>query len=113
MFKGKVVAITGAGSGIGRALATELAPFGARLALSDINPAALAETMQLLPAGTNARSYPLDVSSRDAVFRFATDVQRDFGAAHFIFNNAGTGVFATVARTPKPRGTGRFAGDLR
>jgi len=99
MFKGKVVAITGAGSGIGRALATEMAPLGARLALADINPAALGETMQLLPAGTDARAYALDVSSREAVFRFAADVQRDFGAAHFIFNNAGTGVFATVENT--------------
>jgi NAD(P)-dependent dehydrogenase (short-subunit alcohol dehydrogenase family) len=96
MFQGKVVAITGAGSGIGRALATELAPLGVRLALSDINPASLAETMQLLPAAVEARAYPLDVTSREAVYRFAADVQRDFGAAHFIFNNAGTGVFATV-----------------
>jgi NAD(P)-dependent dehydrogenase (short-subunit alcohol dehydrogenase family) len=96
MFQGKVAAITGAGSGIGRALALGLAPLGARLALSDINPMTLAETMQLLPTGVDARSYPLDVSSREAVFRFAADVQRDFGAAHFIFNNAGTGVFATV-----------------
>ncbi len=96
MFQSKVVAITGAGSGIGRALAMELAPLGARLALSDINAATLAETMQLLPAGAEARAYPLDVTSREAVFRFAADVQRDFGAAHFIVNNAGTSVFATV-----------------
>jgi NAD(P)-dependent dehydrogenase (short-subunit alcohol dehydrogenase family) len=96
MFQGKVVAITGAGSGIGRALAMELAPLGARLALSDINQTTLAETMQLLPTVVEARAYPLDVASREAVHRFAADVQRDFGAAHFIFNNAGTGVFATV-----------------
>jgi short-subunit dehydrogenase len=36
------------------------------------------------------------VTSREAVYQFAADVKRDFGAAHFIFNNAGTGVFATV-----------------
>ncbi len=96
MFQGKVIAITGAGSGIGRALAMGLAPLGAKLALSDINQVTLAETKQQLPTGVEARTYPLDVTSREAVFRFAADVQRDFGAAHFIFNNAGTGVFATV-----------------
>jgi NAD(P)-dependent dehydrogenase (short-subunit alcohol dehydrogenase family) len=96
MFQNKVAAITGAGSGIGRALAMGLAQHGARLALSDINPLTLAETRELLPAAVEARSYPLDVTSREAVFQFAADVQRDFGAAHFIFNNAGTGLFASV-----------------
>jgi short-subunit dehydrogenase len=96
MFTNKVVAITGAGSGIGRALAIELAARNARLALSDINEVALAETMQLLPRAIEARAYPLDVSSSQAVFRFAADVKRDFNAAHFIINNAGTGVIATV-----------------
>jgi NAD(P)-dependent dehydrogenase (short-subunit alcohol dehydrogenase family) len=96
MFASKVVAITGAGSGIGRALAIELAARGARLALSDINESALAETMQLLPPGIEARAYPLDVSAQEAVFRFAADVKRHFGAAHYIINNAGIGTFATV-----------------
>jgi NAD(P)-dependent dehydrogenase (short-subunit alcohol dehydrogenase family) len=96
MFQGKVVAITGAGSGIGRALAMEFAARGARLALSDFNQATLAETIQLLPAGTQARAYTVDVSSREAVYGYAADVKRDFGAAHYLINNAGTGVFATV-----------------
>jgi short-subunit dehydrogenase len=96
MFRSKVVAITGAGSGIGRALAIELAARSARLALCDINEIALAETMQLLPRAIEARAYPLDVSSAEAVFQFAADVKRDFDAAHFIINNAGTGVIATV-----------------
>ncbi|MEY2874584.1 MAG: hypothetical protein RLZZ373_1955, partial [Pseudomonadota bacterium] len=50
MFKDKVVAITGAASGIGRALAIELAGRGARLALADVNRSALQETVSLLPA---------------------------------------------------------------
>jgi NAD(P)-dependent dehydrogenase (short-subunit alcohol dehydrogenase family) len=99
VFQNKVVAITGAGSGIGRALAIELAGHGARLALSDVNATALAESIALLPLGTEAKPYCVDVSSRDAVFRFADDVQRDFGYAHFIINNAGTSVLATVEHT--------------
>jgi len=98
MFKNKVVAITGAGSGIGRALSIELAARGARLALSDVNETTLAETMRLLPQGVEARAYPLDVSSREAVFQFADDVLRDFGGAHFVINNAGTSIIATFER---------------
>ena len=98
MYKNKVVAITGAGSGIGRALAMELAPRGARLALSDVNGATLAETMKLLPQGIEARAYPVDVSSREAVFAFADGVLRDFGAAHFVVNNAGSSIIATFER---------------
>jgi NAD(P)-dependent dehydrogenase (short-subunit alcohol dehydrogenase family) len=96
MFKSQVAAITGASSGIGRALAVELAGRGARLALADIDGVALAQTLQMLPPETEARPYLLDVASQDAVFGFAADVHRDFGAIHYIVNNAGTGVVATV-----------------
>ena len=85
----KLAVITGAGSGIGRALATALAREGARLALSDINEQALAETAGLLVPGTDFRTYTLDVSSEQAVFAHAREVQRDFGTAHLLFNNAG------------------------
>jgi NAD(P)-dependent dehydrogenase (short-subunit alcohol dehydrogenase family) len=95
MFKDKVVVITGAASGIGRALAVAMAAEGARLALADLNLRALEETVSLLPPGTSAQAYALDVSSRDAVFGFAENVQRDFGAAHVIVNNAGTATLAT------------------
>jgi NAD(P)-dependent dehydrogenase (short-subunit alcohol dehydrogenase family) len=95
-FSGKVAVVTGAGSGIGRGLAQQLAAKGARLALSDVNAAGLAETMQALPAGADARSYVLDVSNRQAVFAHADDVRRDFGAAHFVFNNAGATVVGTI-----------------
>ncbi|MCJ7451246.1 MAG: SDR family oxidoreductase [Steroidobacteraceae bacterium] len=95
-FSGKVAVVTGAGSGIGRALAQQLAASGARLALSDINETGLAETMKSLPAGADARSYLVDVSSRQAVFAHADDVKRDFGTAHIVINNAGTTVVGTV-----------------
>lgn len=95
-FSGKVAVVTGAGSGIGRALAQQLAARGARLALSDINAAGLTQTMQSLPVGAEARGYPLDVSNRQAVFAHADDVKRDFGTAHFVVNNAGATVVGTV-----------------
>lgn len=95
-FLGKVAVITGAGSGIGRALARQLAESGARLALSDINEEALEETRQVLPEGCDIRCYTLDVSSKDAVYAHAADVERDFGAAHYVFNNAGVTMIGTI-----------------
>jgi short-subunit dehydrogenase len=96
-FTDKVVVITGAGSGIGRALAQQVAGKGARLALSDINAKGLDETLKSLPAVAEARGYTLDVSSRQAVFAHADDVKRDFGTAHCVINNAGATVVGTVA----------------
>jgi NAD(P)-dependent dehydrogenase (short-subunit alcohol dehydrogenase family) len=107
MFQDKVVVITGAGSGIGRALALQLAAAGARLALSDVNRAGLDETMTMLAVGNTsgsppspaARAYTLDVSSAAAVFAHADDVKRDFGAVHYVFNNAGATIVGTVVNT--------------
>ena len=98
-FAGKVAVITGAGSGIGRALAQQLAAKGARLALSDVNGEALDATLQSLTKGTDARAYAVDVSKRQAVFAHAEAVKRDFGTAHFVINNAGVTVVGTVAHT--------------
>jgi short-subunit dehydrogenase len=89
-FKHKVAVITGAGSGIGRALAIALARDGARLALSDINQAGLAETLRLLAPGTDAKAYQLNVASEEAVFAHAEQVKADFGTVHLLINNAGT-----------------------
>ena len=96
MFTGKVVVITGAASGIGRALAQQLAARGARLALSDVNSNGLQETLRSLPAVTEARGYALDVSSREAVYAHAEDVKRDFGTAHIVVNNAGATMIGTI-----------------
>ncbi|MBK9625153.1 MAG: SDR family NAD(P)-dependent oxidoreductase [Rhodocyclaceae bacterium] len=103
MFKDKVAVITGAGSGIGRALALNLGARGARLALSDINAAALDETLAMFKSAGGAdgmvRLYVLNVASAEAVLAHAEDVKRDFGTAHFLFNNAGASIVGTVNHT--------------
>jgi NAD(P)-dependent dehydrogenase (short-subunit alcohol dehydrogenase family) len=99
IYQNKVAVVTGAGSGIGRQLALQLARAGARVAASDVNAAGLAETLRLMPPNAQARSYRVDVSSRDAVFAHADDVRRDFGTAHFIFNNAGVSLSGTIAHS--------------
>ncbi|CAN5665778.1 SDR family NAD(P)-dependent oxidoreductase [soil metagenome] len=91
ILKDKVVVITGAGSGIGRALALDLAKRGSLLALSDVNEAGLADTVALVAdAGVSkVRSDRLDVSDRDAFARYALDVVQDFGRVNVVINNAG------------------------
>jgi short-subunit dehydrogenase len=89
-FRGKVCVITGAGSGIGRALAENLARRGAKLALSDIDTEGLAETVRRCAAlGAEIESDRLDVTEREAVLRYADAVQQHFGVVHQIYNNAG------------------------
>ena len=93
VFSGRVAVVTGAASGIGRGLATELAARGARLALSDVNAAGLAETAALCAA--EVRTYRVDVARREDVFDHAAAVLRDFGSVDFLFNNAGVALKAT------------------
>ncbi|SEP49669.1 SDR family NAD(P)-dependent oxidoreductase [Amycolatopsis saalfeldensis] len=96
-FAHKVAVITGAGSGIGRALALELALRGARLALSDVDSKALAETVASAnERGAEARGYPLDVADREAVLAHAEAVVADFGQVNLVVNNAGVALGATV-----------------
>lgn len=94
----KVIAITGAGSGIGRALALNLAEKGAHLALTDINEVGLAETVSML-GGSPGRvtSQRLDVSDKAGVFAWADKVEADHGVVHGIINNAGVSLSSTVA----------------
>jgi butyryl-CoA dehydrogenase len=96
-FRDRVAAITGAGSGIGRALANALARRGAHLALSDIDEAGLAETVaQCEGFGVKITSQHLDVADREAVSAWADRVVADHGRVNLIINNAGVALGATI-----------------
>jgi NAD(P)-dependent dehydrogenase (short-subunit alcohol dehydrogenase family) len=95
-IKGAVAVVTGAASGIGRALAVDLAKLGAELALADVNAAGLEETRAML-GSAKARTYSVDVSKPSAVEAFAQAVQRDFGRASLLVNNAGVALMGTLA----------------
>src|SRR3954464_7706880 len=96
-FSGRVAAITGAGSGIGRALAHELARRGAHLALSDVDEVGLAETVSGCEGfGVKVTSQRVDVADRGAVYACADQVVADHGKVNLIFNNAGVALGATI-----------------
>jgi NAD(P)-dependent dehydrogenase (short-subunit alcohol dehydrogenase family) len=94
-FAGRVAAITGAASGIGRALSLELARRGCEVALSDVDETGLAETAAMA-RGAHVTTKKLDVSDRGAVHAWADDVVKEHGRVNFVFNNAGIGYGATV-----------------
>ncbi|MCF6376526.1 SDR family NAD(P)-dependent oxidoreductase [Nocardioides KLBMP 9356] len=94
----KVAAITGAGSGIGRALALELAGRGCRLAISDVSSEGLAETERLLGGRARALTVSVvDVADESAVLGWADQVVADHARANLVFNNAGVALSGTVA----------------
>ena len=91
---GQVAVVTGAASGIGRALAQALAARGVKLALADWNEAGLAETAQLLQVPVITRK--LDVADRADFEAFAAEVQAAHGQVDFVFNNAGVALLQRV-----------------
>ncbi|HTW83626.1 MAG TPA: SDR family oxidoreductase [Candidatus Sulfotelmatobacter sp.] len=94
----KVVALTGAGSGIGRALALALARLGARVALADKDADGLRETAQrVAAAGGSASEHVLDVSDGAAVRAYADAVLQTHGTVDVAINNAGVALYGSVA----------------
>jgi short-subunit dehydrogenase len=96
-LEGRVAAVTGAASGIGRSLAVELAGRGTHLALSDIDEAGLAQTVALCEgSGVEVTSQRLDVADRRAVDAWADQVVADHGRVNLVVNNAGVALVADV-----------------
>lgn len=95
---GKVVVITGAASGIGRALALDVAGRGAMVAVSDVDEVGLAETVDRVRATSTrtVRADRLDVADRAAVAAYATAVAEHFGRVNVIVNNAGVSLTGNV-----------------
>ena len=89
-FAGKVAVVTGAGSGIGQALAVELGRSGAKLAIGDVDTEGLADTERQLKAiGAPVKADRLDVTERETFLAYADAVNEHFGKVNQIYNNAG------------------------
>lgn len=98
-LKNRVAAVTGAASGIGRALAINLAEEGCHLAISDVNEAGLKETAAMAGAQNNnvrVTTHKVDTAKREQVRQYADDVVKSHGAVHIIINNAGVVLVETL-----------------
>jgi len=91
-FTGKTVMLTGAAGGFGASAATEFARAGAKLALADIDDAALAKLCRTLRQnGTEVLDLPMDVRDEDAVKTTVARILNAFGHLDIAINNAGIG----------------------
>lgn len=98
-FTGKVVLITGVGSGIGAATALHFANLGASLALVEKNPITLLETAEKCDAVAGVKSFPLVADVTSDVDRIVNNTIEHFGHLDVLVNNAGKGAIATLQTT--------------
>jgi short-subunit dehydrogenase len=95
-LSGGIAVVTGAGSGIGRALAKQLSAAGCALALADVDEKSLVETAGMLPGkGAGVSTHVLDVADEVAVSAFAEDVKNRHGRVTLLINNAGVALHGT------------------
>ena len=95
-LRGRTALVTGAASGIGRAIAVSLARRGSHVALADIDEEGLAQTASLMPAaGGRISWHRLDVADRQAVTAFPEVIRAEHGGLDLLFNNAGVAIGGT------------------
>lgn len=97
-LSGQVALVTGAGRGIGKAIAARLAASGAAVAVNDLNAASAEQTAREL--GGAARAFPADVSDPAAVEQLIAAVVRELGGLHILVNNAGIEYKTSILETP-------------
>ena len=97
-FSGRLAAVTGGGTGMGRELVRQLAAAGCNVAMCDVSAKAMAETKELCAQNAGAQrvrvtAHIADVSDESHVLRFRDEVAKEHGAdkLHLLFNNAGIG----------------------
>jgi 3-oxoacyl-[acyl-carrier protein] reductase len=111
-LQSKLVAITGAGKGIGRAMALTFAKKGANLALLDVNPADLDETkVQCAALGVRAERYLCNVSDEEQVITACNSVVSDFGRFDVLVNNAGITRDALLVKAQEGKVTAKMSLD--
>ena len=102
-FRNQVVLITGASQGIGKALALQLAPEGARLVLASRDKAALdALAEECVARGASALAVPGDLAEPDACRALVETATGAFGELHMLINNAGISMYAPFAAARRP-----------
>ena len=89
-LSGKIAVVTGGGQGIGEAAAVRLAEAGATVVVADINEKTASQAAQnIRSSGSNAKAYPIDLSSVEAIRQMASNVAEEFGGIDILVNNAG------------------------
>jgi NAD(P)-dependent dehydrogenase (short-subunit alcohol dehydrogenase family) len=112
LLDGRLALITGAGQGNGRALALGLAAAGARVVVTDVNPATVAETARLVrEQGGTAVAETLDVTSSEACKGLATRLAREVGSVDLLVNNAGI-IIREGSDSPRAEANWRLTMDV-